>query len=83
MTNTEEFVIHISRVGFVLESDSADYQNTFYSWGLAQFLDDLTFERLKTHIPATIMKELTREARMDADKKVMDTLRKTMNAAKK
>jgi len=83
ITNTEEFDIHISRVGFVLESDSADYQNTFYSWGLAQFLDDVTFLQLKTHVPAAIMKELTGEARMDSDKNAMDARRKATEDMKK
>jgi len=66
-----------------LESDSADYQNTFYSWGLAQFLDDVTFLQLKTHVPAAIMKELTGEARMDSDKNAMDARRKATEDMKK
>lgn len=75
ITNTEEFTVNVSRVGFVLDSDVADYQNIFYSWGLAHFLDDISFERLNVHIPPKIMKELTGEARIEQDRKALEVVK--------
>lgn len=74
-TNQEEFTVNISRVGFVLDSDAADYQNTFYSWGLAHFLDDVCWERLKRHIPPEITAELTGEARIEQDRRALKAMR--------
>lgn len=83
-TNTEEFTVGISRVGFALEqAESADLQNTFYSWGLAHFLDHLCSTRTGTRIPPAIMKELTGEARMGEDKETFEkwnTVRRTSGA---
>jgi hypothetical protein len=66
-TDKDTFTIHVSIVGFVLDSDTADLQNTFYSWGMAHFLDSLCAKLRGTHIPPEVMKKLSGEARIEED----------------
>lgn len=67
-TRGQSFPIGISYVGFVLNSDSADLQNIFYSWGVAHFLDKLCAKHAGRRVPPAVMKTLTGEARMESDR---------------
>jgi hypothetical protein len=76
----ESFPIGISTVGFILNNDSADVQNVFYSWGLAHFLDDLCAKRAGNRIPPLVMKELTGEARFESDRRAFPPIKRQLES---
>lgn len=72
-TSKDEFTVYITQLGFQLE-DSSDLHTTFYSWGLAHFMDDLCVHKLNVHIPPDIMQNLTGESTTNLEKKILQRL---------
>lgn len=60
-TRKEDIVIDITNAGFSLVEESGDIQTFFYSWGVAQHLDDLLFAARKQHLPLEIFESFSGE----------------------
>jgi len=61
-TTTDKLLVGISLAGFALEGREANLQNTFYSWGLAKYVDDILFEKTHLHLPEDLFRTLSGEA---------------------
>lgn len=78
VTPKDKLTIFITTYGFGLGDDLPDIHTTFYSWGLAHFLDELCVQQAGTHIPARLMKELSGEWRMDQEREELQRMKEQL-----
>ena len=72
VTNQDRFIIGINPSGFSLESNTSDIQNVFFSYSLAQYINEIFYKETKKYISSTIIDNLSGEDRIKSEKKIWD-----------
>jgi hypothetical protein len=71
-TNQDIFIVGINPSGFSLESEHTDIQNVFFSYPLAQFINEIYHKETKKYIEPSIIEGLSGENRLKSDKRLWD-----------
>jgi hypothetical protein len=72
VTDQDSFIIGINPSGFSLESKTSDVQNVFFSYSLAQFINEIYHKETKKYIELSIIEGLSGENRLKSDKLLWD-----------
>lgn len=75
-TDQGAFTVGLSYGGFTCDGEAANYQNVFFSWGLAHYVDDVYFEQSGQRLPEEVLKGWSGEAHLNHEKETYANIKK-------